>query len=64
MQKNYRVTAFMYIYHKYILRTPFEKIDFIDILSFGVQIQKMAKLNENRLEELLQAKNKFFFGFL
>jgi len=25
--KNYRVSAFMYVYHKYFLRTPFEKID-------------------------------------
>ncbi len=25
--KNYRVTAFMYVYHKYVLRTPFEEID-------------------------------------
>jgi protein tyrosine phosphatase (PTP) superfamily phosphohydrolase (DUF442 family) len=24
---NYRVSAFMYIYHKYILKTPFEDID-------------------------------------
>lgn len=25
--KNYRVSAFMYVYHKYYLRTPFEQID-------------------------------------
>lgn len=25
--KNYRVTAFMYIYHKHVLNTPFEQID-------------------------------------
>ncbi|WP_419769953.1 MAG: protein tyrosine phosphatase family protein [Candidatus Marinarcus sp.] len=25
--KNYRVSAFMYVYHKYILRTPFEEIN-------------------------------------
>lgn len=25
--KNYRVSAFMYVYHKYILHTPFEQID-------------------------------------
>lgn len=25
--KNYRVTAFMYIYHKHVLNTPFENID-------------------------------------
>lgn len=24
---NYRVTAFMYVYHKYILKTPFNNID-------------------------------------
>ncbi len=25
--KNYRVSAFMYVYHKYVLHTPFEQID-------------------------------------
>ncbi len=25
--KNYRVTAFMYVYHKYVLKTPFDEID-------------------------------------
>lgn len=25
--KNYRVSAFMYVYHKYFLRTPFNNID-------------------------------------
>ncbi|MGA1932317.1 protein tyrosine phosphatase family protein [Arcobacter sp. YIC-464] len=25
--KNYRVSAFMYVYHKYILQTPFDNID-------------------------------------
>ena len=25
--KNYRVSAFMYVYHKYFLNTPFDKID-------------------------------------
>ncbi|MBS9782212.1 MAG: protein tyrosine phosphatase family protein [Arcobacter sp.] len=25
--KNYRVTSFMYVYHKYILKTPFEQIN-------------------------------------
>ena len=25
--KNYRVSAFIYVYHKYILHTPFEEID-------------------------------------
>jgi protein tyrosine phosphatase (PTP) superfamily phosphohydrolase (DUF442 family) len=25
--KNYRVSAFMYVYHKYFLQTPFEEID-------------------------------------
>lgn len=24
---NYRVTAFMYVYHKYVLNTPFDEID-------------------------------------
>jgi len=25
--KNYRVTAFMYVYHKYVLHTPFDEVD-------------------------------------
>ena len=25
--KNYRVSAFMYVYHKYFLKTPFDNID-------------------------------------
>lgn len=25
--KNYRVSAFMYVYHKYVLNTPFEEVD-------------------------------------
>lgn len=25
--KNYRVSAFMYVYHKYFLKTPFDEID-------------------------------------
>lgn len=26
--KNYRVTAFMYVFHKYILNTPIDEVDF------------------------------------
>ncbi|GGD39968.1 hypothetical protein GCM10012288_12520 [Malaciobacter pacificus] len=25
--KNYRVSAFMYVYHKYVLNTPFDEVD-------------------------------------
>lgn len=30
--KNYRVSAFMYVYHKYIFQTPFDEID-LDIFN-------------------------------
>lgn len=33
--KNYRVSAFMYVYHKYYLRTPFEEIDLSVIQEWG-----------------------------
>ncbi len=49
--KNYRVSAFMYVYHKYILRTPFEYIDLsiFDIWSPSLQWQELMKVD---IEEL------------
>jgi protein tyrosine phosphatase (PTP) superfamily phosphohydrolase (DUF442 family) len=49
--KNYRVSAFMYVYHKYILRTPFEQIDLsiFDIWSPSLPWQELMKVN---LEDL------------
>ena len=49
--KNYRVSAFMYVYHKYILRTPFEYIDLsiFDIWSPSLPWQELMKVN---LEDL------------
>lgn len=32
---NYRVSAFMYVYHKYILRTPFDDIDLSVLEDWG-----------------------------
>lgn len=32
---NYRVSAFMYVYHKYILRTPFDDIDLSVLEEWG-----------------------------
>ncbi len=49
--KNYRVSAFMYVYHKYILRTPFEHIDLsiFDIWSPSLAWQQIMKVD---IEEL------------
>lgn len=49
--KNYRVSAFMYVYHKYILRTPFEQIDLsiFDVWSPSLAWQELMKVN---LEDL------------
>ncbi|ADG93126.1 conserved hypothetical protein [Arcobacter nitrofigilis DSM 7299] len=33
--KNYRVSAFMYVYHKYFLKTPFDEIDLSLIEEWG-----------------------------
>jgi len=44
---NYRVSAFMYVYHKYFLQTPFEEID----LSLLEQWQP-----DNSWQDILKAK--------
>jgi protein tyrosine phosphatase (PTP) superfamily phosphohydrolase (DUF442 family) len=45
--KNYRVTAFMYVYHKYILNTPFENVDLsiFDIWSPTLPWQTLMKVS-------------------
>ena len=52
--KNYRVNAFMYVYHKYILHTPFEQIDLsiFDIWQPSLVWQELMKV---QLEDLYKA---------
>lgn len=42
---NYRVSAFMYVYHKYILKTPFDDIDLSVLEQWGPSLtwQKVMK---------------------
>ena len=49
--KNYRVSAFMYVYHKYILHTPFEQIDLsiFDMWQPSLAWQELMKV---QLEDL------------
>lgn len=50
--KNYRVSAFMYVYHKYVLHTPFEKINLsiFDIWQPSLVWQELMKVSVERLE--------------
>ena len=52
--KNYRVSAFMYVYHKYILHTPFEEIDLsiFDMWQPSLVWQELMKV---QLEDLYKA---------
>ena len=52
--KNYRVSAFMYVYHKYILHTPFEQIDLsiFDMWQPSLVWQELMKVS---LEDLYKA---------
>ena len=52
--KNYRVSAFMYVYHKYILHTPFEQIDLsiFDMWQPSLVWQELMKVE---LEDLYKA---------
>lgn len=52
--KNYRVSAFMYVYHKYILHTPFEEINLsiFDIWQPSLVWQELMKV---QLEDLYKA---------
>ena len=49
--KNYRVTAFMYVYHKYVLRTPFEEID-LSMFDLWSPEKKWQELMKIAIEEL------------
>ncbi|MFA9374679.1 MAG: protein tyrosine phosphatase family protein [Poseidonibacter sp.] len=48
---NYRVTAFMYVYHKYVLNTPFDEID-ISMFEQWSPNKKWQELMKVSLEEL------------
>ena len=52
--KNYRVSAFMYVYHKYILKTSFEQIDLsiFDMWQPSLVWQELMKV---QLEDLYKA---------
>ena len=52
--KNYRVSAFMYVYHKYILHTPFEEID-LSIFEKWQPSLVWQKLMKVQLEDLYKA---------
>lgn len=50
--KNYRVSAFMYVYHKYVLHTPFEEINLsiFDIWQPSLVWQELMKVSVEKLE--------------
>ena len=52
--KNYRVSAFIYVYHKYILKSPFEEIDLsiFDIWKPSLIWQELMKVS---IEDLSKA---------
>lgn len=52
--KNYRVSAFMYVYHKYILHTPFEQID-LSIFDIWLPSLVWQELMKVQLEDLYKA---------
>lgn len=52
--KNYRVTSFMYVYHKYILKTPFEEID-LSMFDEWTPNEKYRELMKISFEELQRA---------
>ena len=52
--KNYRVSAFMYVYHKYILHTPFEQID-LSIFDMWQPSSVWQELMKVQLEDLYKA---------
>jgi len=49
--KNYRVSAFMYVYHKYVLQTPFEEID-LEIFEQWQPSKEWQELMKTPIEEL------------
>ncbi|MGE4382716.1 MAG: protein tyrosine phosphatase family protein [Arcobacter sp.] len=52
--KNYRVSAFMYVYHKYVLKTPFENID-LSIFNIWNPDKTWQELMKITLEDLYKA---------
>ncbi len=48
---NYRVSAFMYVYHKYILRTPFNKIN-LEVFEQWSPDEKWQKIMKTTAQEL------------
>ncbi len=52
--KNYRVSAFMYVYHKYILHTPFEEIN-LSIFEKWQPSLAWQELMKIQLEDLYKA---------
>lgn len=52
--KNYRVSAFMYVYHKYVLKTPFENID-LSIFNIWNPDKNWQELMKITLEDLYKA---------
>lgn len=48
---NYKASAFMYVYHKYILKTPFEKIDLKIFEEWGPS-QKWQTIMKTPFEKL------------
>ena len=51
---NYRVSAFMYVYHKYVLKTPFDDIDLSMFEQWGPD-SKWQELIKIDFDELYQA---------
>ena len=51
--KNYRVSAFMYVYHKYILQTPFDDIDLsmFELWSPNQTWQSLMKVDYEELKK-------------
>ncbi|RXJ88064.1 protein tyrosine phosphatase family protein [Arcobacter sp. CECT 8985] len=49
--KNYRVTSFMYVFHKYFLKTPFDQID-LSLLDVWTPSPKWQELMKISFEEL------------
>jgi len=51
--KNYKVTAFMYVYHKYVLHTPFEEVNLsmFDEWSPSQAWRELMKITFDELEK-------------
>ena len=49
--KNYRVSAFMYVYHKYILNTPFENIN-VELFKEWSPNETWQKIMKTPIEEI------------